>query len=87
VVTEQGMRESDVRLDAIIRFFDSVQAAAERATRPVYAETCCCGGSVEVGREATAAERRRIQANFLGRHMRCTTPAPDNPGRNEGDES
>jgi hypothetical protein len=64
---------NDERLDSIIGFFDAVQQAAALAVRPVYAETCCCGGSVEVGREASAAERRRIQANFLGRHLRCTT--------------
>lgn len=62
-------------LDTFLRFADAVQANAERAHRSVYAETCPCGGSVEVGREATAAERRRIQSMFWGRHQHCR-PAP-----------
>ena len=64
--------ENDV-LSTFIKFADAVQDGAERAHRPVYAETCPCGGSVEVGRDATAAERRRIQATFFGRHRECAT--------------
>jgi hypothetical protein len=62
-------------LGAFLRFADTVQANAERAHRPVYAETCPCGGSVEVGRDATAAERRRIQATFYARHRECAERA------------
>lgn len=61
----------DDALGTFLWFADTVQANAERAHRPVYAETCPCGGSVEVGRDATAAERRRIQATFYGRHRDC----------------
>jgi hypothetical protein len=61
----------DGALGTFLRFADTVQANAERAHRPVYAETCPCGGSVEVGRDATAAERRRIQATFYSRHRDC----------------
>lgn len=60
-------------LGAFLRFADAVQVNAERAHRPVYVETCPCGGSVEVGRDVTAAERRRIHAMFCGRHRDCLT--------------
>lgn len=65
-------------LGTFLRFADAVQANAERAHRPVYAETCPCGGSVEVGRDVTAAERRRIHASFLGRHRDCLTGGASN---------
>ena len=64
---------ADDRLATFLRFADAVQANAERAHRPVYAETCPCGGTVEVGRDVTAAERRRIWQQFVGRHHACTT--------------
>lgn len=54
-----------------IRFADAAQEQAARAHRPAYAETCGCGGSVEVGKDATRADLRRIHANFLARHARC----------------
>lgn len=62
-------------LDKFIRFADTVQANSERAHRPAYAETCACGGSVEVAREVPAAERRRIRDTFVGLHQRCTDPS------------
>jgi hypothetical protein len=70
-----GERNDD--LAAFIRFADTVQATHERAHRPAYAETCPCGGTVEVSRDVSPVERRRIHANFLSRHIRCTAaPAP-----------
>jgi hypothetical protein len=73
--------ETDLdHLALFLRFADTVQAAWERAHRPVYAETCPCGGSVEVGRDASPAERRRIQAAFWGRHREC----PDRAARGFG---
>lgn len=62
--------------DRILDYLDALRDFAQASTRPVYAETCPCGGSVEVGREATAAERRRIVANFWGRHRECVPSAP-----------
>jgi hypothetical protein len=59
-------------LTTFLKFADAVQANAERAHRPAYAETCTCGGSVEVGRDVSRADLRRIHANFLGRHQECT---------------
>lgn len=71
-MSENPSAETDLdHLGLFLQFADTVQAAWERAHRPVYAETCACGGSVEVGREATPAERRRIQAAFYGRHREC----------------
>jgi hypothetical protein len=58
-------------LGTFLAFADAVQASAERAHRPAYAETCTCGGSVEVGRDVSRADLRRIHANFLGRHRDC----------------
>jgi hypothetical protein len=65
---------SDTEIDHLglfLKFADTVQANAALLTRPVYAETCPCGGSVEVGRDAPAAERRRIWSTFIGRHQDC----------------
>lgn len=62
-------------LATFLRFADVVQEQSERAHRPAYTETCMCGGSVEVGRDVTRPDLRRIHANFLGRHRQC---APDN---------
>lgn len=68
-------------LGAFLRFADAVQEAHARALRPAYAETCGCGGSVEVGREVSRADLRRIHANFLGRHRDClTTVTPPGSG-------
>jgi hypothetical protein len=58
-------------LGTFLKFADAVQAAHERAHRPAYAETCVCGGSVEVGRDVSRADLRRIHGNFLGRHRGC----------------
>lgn len=66
-------------LETFLRFADTVQANAERAHRPVYAETCSCGGTVEVGGDVAPAERRRIHATFAGRHRDCLT-RPTPPG-------
>ena len=62
-------------LGVFLSFADKLQAVHERAHRPAYAETCPCGGSIEVSRDVPAAERRRLHANFLGRHIRCTPQA------------
>ena len=64
-------------LTLFLDFADTVQANVERANRPAYAESCVCGGSVEVGKDVSRADLRRIHANFLGRHLDCT------PARNE----
>jgi len=68
------MSEHSVEKDMLgtfLNFADAVQAAHERAHRPAYAETCICGGAVEVGRDVSRADLRRIHANFLGRHREC----------------
>ena len=72
--TPSGENDAPVdHLGLFLRFADTVQAAWERAHRPVYAETCPCGGSVEISREASAPERRRIWSTFIGRHQDCLT--------------
>lgn len=71
-------------LDRVLDYFDSMRALVEVQNRPVYAETCSCGASVEVGREATPAERRHVRAFFQGRHRLCPTapqPAEQEAGR------
>lgn len=68
---------SDVETDHLgtfLRFADAVQANAENARRPAYAEVCPCGGSVETSRDVPAAERRRIREAFAYRHRDCATP-------------
>lgn len=70
--------ESDM-LGPFLKFADAVQANAERAHRPAYAEQCICSGSVEVGRDVSRADLRRIHANFLGRHRDCFIPKNSDP--------
>lgn len=70
------MGEERDHLGTFLRFADAVQANAESARRPAYAETCPCAGSVEVSRDVPAAERRRIREAFAYRHRDCATPTP-----------
>lgn len=77
------VEETD-HLGAFLRFADAVQANTERAHRPAYAETCGCGGSVEVGRDVSRADLRRIHANFLGRHRECLAEVTTPPGEASG---
>ena len=81
-------RPENDTLDAFLRFADAVQAAHDRAHRPSYSETCSCGGSVEVGRDVSRADLRRIHANFLGRHRDCIAQddRPTPPGSSAGGE-
>ncbi|WP_109507323.1 hypothetical protein [Nocardioides speluncae] len=54
-------------------YLEKVINAAAVQVRPAYAETCSCGGTVEISREIPATERRRMYREFYGRHLRCTT--------------
>lgn len=72
-MSEHGVEKDVDHLGIFLKFADSIQATYERAHRPVYAETCVCGSSVEVGRDVSRADLRRIHANFLGRHQYCVT--------------
>lgn len=65
------MTEHNEQLTAVLNYFDSVKAFAEAAHRPVFAASCPCGATIEVGRDAAAAERRRIHANWFGLHQHC----------------
>lgn len=80
-MTQSAESDAADPLGAFLRFADAVQAAHERAHRPAYAETCACGGSVEVGRDVSRADLRRIHANFLGRHRECRIPSGEGQPR------
>ena len=67
------MSEQSDALDTFLRFADGLQEAHALARRPAYREACACGGSVEVGRDVPAVERRRIRETFTYRHSRCLT--------------
>lgn len=67
--------QADV-LASFLKFADEVQANAHAATRPAYAQTCPCGGTIELSRDVPAAERRRLALNFHGMHHQCTA-VPD----------
>lgn len=58
-------------LGAFLKFADDMKEIRDHYERPVWAQTCRCGGSVEVGKGCSPAERRRIVANFYGMHVRC----------------
>jgi hypothetical protein len=58
-------------LDRLCKVIDATVEATEIRHRPAYAETCVCGGSVEVGHEVTRADLRRMHAHFVSRHMQC----------------
>lgn len=83
-MSERDEQDRQDVLGHFLAFADAVQAHAERAHRPAYAETCVCGGSVEVGRDVPRADLRRMYVNFLGRHRDCTTPRTE---RREGGEA
>lgn len=75
-MSTENEQPAESTLDKFLRFADAVQAAHAASQRPAYAETCPCGGSIEVGQGVPAAERRRARETFLGRHHRCTSPTP-----------
>lgn len=62
----------DDALGSFLRLADRIQEAHESRTRPAYAETCPCGGRVEVSNAVPAAERRRIHQHFAFHHRECT---------------
>ena len=68
---QQQPTASDL-LDRLIGYIDSLQDLANTREVPAYAETCPCGGSVEVAQGVPAAERRRVHVQFVGRHHACT---------------
>lgn len=59
-------------LRTFLKFADEVQANAHAAARPAYAQTCPCGGTIELSRDVPAADRRRLANNFHGLHQQCT---------------
>lgn len=63
-------------LEAFLRFADQMQENLKHDQRPAYAETCCCGGSVELSRDVTGAERRRVSAQFFTTHRFCASGVP-----------
>ena len=67
------MNAADERdnLGAFLKFADDLKEIRDHYERPVYSQTCRCGGSVEVGKDCPPGERRRIVANFFGMHIRC----------------
>lgn len=71
------MENEDTTLDKFLKFADSVQVNADRARRPIYAETCSCGGSIEIGIELSAAERKRNRESFVNRHFNCVKLTKD----------
>ena len=64
----------DDPLGGLLDYFDQVVAMTERADRPVYAESCSCGASIEIRNAVPASERRRMHGSFLARHGRCMAP-------------
>lgn len=58
-------------LGAFLKFADDLKEIRDHYERPVWAQTCRCGGSIEVGKGCPPAERRRAMANFHGMHRAC----------------
>lgn len=59
-------------LTSFLKFADDMREIYERYNRPAWAETCACGGSIEVSKEVPNPERARMWRQWQGRHGRCT---------------
>lgn len=58
-------------LDKFLAYADRLDDLMGARVRPAYAETCPCGGSVEVGADVPARERGRLTIAFYARHQHC----------------
>lgn len=63
----------DIKADLLGNFLRIVDALDER-DRPAYAEVCQCGAEMVINRCVPPAERKRMVANFLGRHNHRPDP-------------
>ena len=59
-------------LEQFLAYADKLDDLMGARVRPAYAETCPCGGSVEVGADVPARERARLTGAFHARHRQCT---------------
>lgn len=65
----------DDTLGKFLAYADRLDSIMRSSVRPAsYAETCCCGASVEVGTDVPARERMRLAQHFIARHQHCTQP-------------
>lgn len=71
-MSDDGTINRDDALTSFLKFADDMREIHERYRRPAYQETCGCGGSVEVSKEVSPAERRRVWQHFVFRHRDCT---------------
>ena len=62
-------------LGAFLRYADRLHEYM--AFQPAYTETCCCGASVQIGRDVPARERVQTVRHFIARHQHCTQPRRD----------
>lgn len=65
------MTDEQDHLDLFLKFADDMKAIYHQAERPALAATCPCGGSFEVSRHVTPAERRRAHVEFYSAHREC----------------
>lgn len=65
-------------LGRFIHYADRLDEIMGARTRDAYAETCCCGGSVQIGVDVPARERSQLARHFIARHQHCTRPGRDN---------
>lgn len=62
-------------LTAFINYANRLDSIMRNSVRPAaYAETCCCGATVEIGSEVDVKERRQLARHFIARHQHCTQP-------------
>lgn len=67
-MSEQADRDA---LGLFLKFADDMKAIYHQAERPALAAVCPCGGSFEVSRHVTPAERRRAHVEFYSAHRGC----------------
>lgn len=71
-------------LDSFLKFADDMRDIREHYERPSIEITCPCGGSLVVGRDVPAPERKRHALNFRGAHYPCTRGEAGDAGGKEG---
>lgn len=69
---EEATYTASDALASFLRFADQMKEIRDNYERPIWAQTCPCGGSVEVDRALPPSERKRVAANWYGMHARCT---------------
>ena len=70
-MADETVQDGRSLLEKFLDYADTLEALMGARVRPAYAETCRCGGQVEIGADVPSRERARLTAAFHARHAAC----------------